>query len=174
MLVVVVAYSGGGYGYGCSCSDGCGCGYGCSNFQKMLTDNGVSLVAKLPNYHHRSTRSRFTKSACMSKNPEWQKDYKHTGPTLERKLAHLKRRKHGGFKVHAKTYTYVSAPSNTSRPSSASTTTTALHDHTSQQQPNQKKLPYTQPNHHPHTNHPYTKHTTPTHLKLNTTNQIQH
>src|SRR6478735_4289444 len=49
------------------------------------------------------------KARRQQADPAWQRDYKSTRPTVERKLSHLMRRKHGGRRARMRGTTKIDA-----------------------------------------------------------------
>jgi hypothetical protein len=53
--------------------------------------------------------AQLTRARARQADPAWQQDYKATRPKVERKLAHMMRRKHGGRRARVRGQTKVDA-----------------------------------------------------------------
>jgi hypothetical protein len=56
--------------------------------------------------------ARLAQARAQAQDPEWRQDYRATRPKVERKLAHLMRRRHGGRRARVRGRTKVDADFN--------------------------------------------------------------
>jgi hypothetical protein len=68
-------------------------GTGCTTCPKRLSCTESKSGRNIQIHAHEAT---LHEARTRQKTPEWRSDYKATRPKVERKLAHLMRRRHGG------------------------------------------------------------------------------
>jgi hypothetical protein len=77
--------------------------HGCPLAAQCTTAKGGRTIAVGPH------EQQLAATRARQADPAWQADYKATRPKVERKIAHLMRRKHGGRRARVRGETKVAA-----------------------------------------------------------------
>jgi len=70
--------------------------------RRLPARGAVHELAVGTNDPPRPTRATARNRPRRQTDPDWKDDYKQTRPTVERKIAHLMRRKHGGRRARVR------------------------------------------------------------------------